>query len=80
MLYDNITQPQHYKEILGHESIDIMKDIVKDLPGIEAALVFNILKYVTRYPYKNGAEDIKKFLKYGEWLLAEVDKKSCPKK
>ena len=51
--------PPHYKQ--GKiETIDIILDITKNLPGDQAVLVGNIIKYICRYYYKNGVEDVEK--------------------
>ena len=51
--------PLHYKQ--GKiETIDIILDITKNLPGDQAYLVGNIIKYMSRYYFKNGVEDVEK--------------------
>ena len=37
----------------------------------------NIVKYVTRYKYKNGKEDIKKVIHYAEMLLEQLEAKEA---
>ena len=64
---DNVNKPSHYNKG-KYEAIDIILDVVKELPGDQAALVSNILKYVIRYPYKNGLEDLKKC----QWYLNKL--------
>lgn len=56
-LIDNVNHPNHYTQG-KYEVIDIIEDITKD--GFEGYLVGNILKYISRYKYKNGLEDLKK--------------------
>lgn len=53
---DNVNNPAHYKAG-GVETLDYIKAKVKDYPSYAAG---NILKYVSRYEYKNGIEDLKK--------------------
>lgn len=65
--------PNHYKLSGGIESFDFQQAVCERLPGREASLVFNILKYVTRYKLKNGAEDLKKAKWYLEALIKEVE-------
>ena len=60
--------PNHYTTG-KYETIDVILDIVKDLPGDEAFLVGNQLKYLSRYPHKNGIEDVKKAHWYNEKLI-----------
>ena len=33
---DNVNHPNHYQNIAGVEAIDILNDVVKDLPGKQA--------------------------------------------
>lgn len=53
---DNVNNPVHYTAG-GIETLDYIKAKVKDYPSYVAG---NILKYVSRYEYKNGIEDLKK--------------------
>lgn len=53
---DNVNNPSHYTAG-GIETLDYIKAKVKDYPSYAAG---NILKYVSRYEYKNGIEDLKK--------------------
>ena len=62
----NKVNPSHYK-VGGIETIDYMK--AKMTPEqFEGYLLGNILKYCSRYQYKNGLEDLKK----AEWYLKEL--------
>ena len=70
---DNVNHPNHYQNIAGVEAIDILNDIVKDLPGKQAAMLWNTLKYLLRFQKKNGVEDLKKAQNYLQWLIDEVD-------
>ena len=54
-----INHPRHYNQY-RIEVIDIIEDATKDMTGIEAVCIANVLKYVLRYKYKNGFEDLKK--------------------
>ena len=65
---DNINHPAHYTQG-KYEAIDIILDAVKDLPPREAVCVNNILKYILRYHYKNGLQDIKKCRWYVDKLV-----------
>lgn len=70
---DNVNHPNHYQNIAGVEAIDILNDVVKDLPGIQAAMLWNTLKYLLRFQKKNGVEDLKKAQNYLQWLIDEID-------
>ncbi|MFY0760203.1 DUF3310 domain-containing protein [Metabacillus dongyingensis] len=62
---DNIN-PDHYKKG-GIETFDYMG--AKMTPDqMEGYLFGNILKYVSRYQFKNGVEDLKK----AEWYLEKL--------
>ncbi len=34
----------------------------------------NVIKYITRYKFKNGLEDLKKARRYLDWLIEDVEK------
>lgn len=70
---DNINNPEHYQNIAGVEAIDILNDVVKDLPGKRAAMLWNTLKYLLRFQKKNGVEDLKKARNYLDYLIADMD-------
>ena len=64
-LEDMVNHPPHYNKA-GIECIDAIKAMTDD--GFEYYLQGNIMKYLWRYRYKNGAEDLKK----AQWYLAEL--------
>ena len=70
---DNVNHPDHYQNIAGVEAIDILNDVVKDLPGKQAAMLWNTLKYLLRFQKKNGLEDLKKAQNYLQWLIDDID-------
>jgi len=59
---DMVNSPEHYNKA-GIETIDIIQSVTGD--GFEAYLQGNILKYMCRYKYKNGLEDLEK----AQWYL-----------
>lgn len=69
--YDMVNSPAHYTQG-KYEVIDIIEWATKDMKGIEAVCVSNVLKYILRYKYKNGLEDIKKSQWYLNRLIKEV--------
>ena len=69
---DNVNHPDHYQNIAGVEAIDILNDIVKDLPGKQAAMLWNTLKYLLRFQKKNGLEDLKKAQNYLQYLIDDI--------
>ena len=72
---DDPISPNHYK-LKCCESWDYQIEVCSRVPGDEAALLFNVLKYATRYPLKNGIEDVKKMLTYGNKLLELLESKN----
>lgn len=63
---DNVNHPTHYTQG-GIETIDYLKAKLTQ-EQFEGYLVGNILKYVSRYPHKNGIEDLKK----AQWYLNKL--------
>ena len=69
---DMINHPPHYNQN-KIETIDIILDITKNLPGDQAYLVGNIIKYMSRYHFKNGVEDVEKARFYINRLIELLD-------
>ena len=59
------------------ECIEAIKSATGE--GFEYYLQGNILKYLWRYRYKNGAEDLKKAMWYLELMMEVIDKKESDK-
>lgn len=72
MQKDNVNHPSHYTQG-GIECIDAIKAATVGLTGIEAVCAGNAIKYMWRWKFKNGAEDIRKAMWYLEKLLEEVE-------
>lgn len=67
---DMVNHPSHYT--YGRfEAIDVIKDALGEL--FEGFLVGNVLKYVLRYRFKNGVEDLKKARWYLDRLISEKE-------
>ena len=67
---DNVNHPKHYTN--GKvECIDALEAATTGLIGIEAVCTANAIKYLWRWKYKNGAEDLKKAQWYIDRLLQE---------
>ena len=62
---DNVNKPPHYNQA-GVECIDAIQAATDD--GFEYYLQGNIIKYLWRYRYKNGVEDLKK----AQWYLTKL--------
>lgn len=67
---DNVNHPSHYNQS-GIECIEAIKACTGD--GYESYLQGNIMKYLWRYKYKNGVEDLKKAQWYLNRLIEEND-------
>ena len=72
MQKDNVNHPSHYTQG-GIECIDAIKAATVGLTGIEAVCTGNAVKYMWRWKFKNGVEDIRKAMWYLEKLLEEVE-------
>ncbi len=62
---DIVNNPPHYNQA-GIECIEAIKAATDD--GYEYYLQGNIIKYLWRYRYKNGIEDLKK----AQWYLTKL--------
>lgn len=63
---DPVNHPSHYTK--GKiECIDYIKDTLSS-EGYEGYLRGNLQKYITRYPMKNGVQDLRK----AQWYLAAL--------
>lgn len=60
-----VDHPPHYNQS-GIECIDAIQAVTEE--GFEFYLQGNILKYLWRYRYKNGVEDLKK----AQWYLTKL--------
>lgn len=69
---DNVNHPSHYTQG-GIECIDAIKAATVGLTGIEAVCTGNAIKYLWRWKFKNGIEDIRKAIWYLERLLKEAN-------
>jgi hypothetical protein len=67
---DMVNNPPHYNQS-GIECIDAIAAATGE--GYEYYLQGNILKYLWRYRYKNGVEDLKKARFYLERLIEETE-------
>lgn len=61
-----VNHPLHYNS-LKKETIDILYDFLSD-EEYKGFLKGNILKYMHRYQFKNGVEDLEK----AKWYLEEL--------
>ena len=71
VIKDNVNHPSHYTQG-AIECIDAIKEATKGLFGIEAVCTANIIKYVWRWKFKNGVEDLRK----ADWYLQRLVKEA----
>lgn len=63
---DNVNSPSHYTQG-GIETVDYIKaKLTKE--QFEGYCIGNVFKYVSRYRYKGGVEDLKK----ARWYLTKL--------
>ena len=68
---DPVTKQDHYIKVL----IEAIEYIKQQLGAeFEFYCAGNVMKYIHRYRYKNGVEDLKKAGVYLDWLIKEVDR------
>jgi hypothetical protein len=75
VIKDNVNHPSHYTQG-AIECIDAIKEATKGLFGIEAVCTANIIKYVWRWKFKNGVEDLRK----ADWYLQRLIKEATSNK
>lgn len=69
---DVVNHPSHYTK--GDiECIDAIKSAVYGLHGMEAVCTANAIKYLWRWKFKNGVEDLKKAKWYIEKLIKLIE-------
>lgn len=66
--HDNVNHPEHYEGHCSIECIDNMRLIFGNQRVTDFCIV-NAYKYLSRYKYKNGNEDLKK----AKWYLDEAE-------
>ncbi len=72
-MVDNVNRPAHYT-YGKYECIDVISEVTKGLEGVQAFCLGNALKYLWRFQYKNGLEDLEKCRFYLDRLIADKKK------
>lgn len=73
--YNNVSNPKHYCGSVSLECIDVMRVSYGDI-AVGNFCICNAFKYMWRYKYKNGREDLDKahwYLEYAKQILKEVE-------
>ena len=75
-LDDLVNKPPHYNAA-GIECIDAMEAMVEnaEVPAHQAYCWQNAFKYLWRFPYKNGLEDLSKARWYIDRLISKLERK-----
>lgn len=73
---DTIHHPSHYQGAYGLEAYDVIKNFSADLSGEMAFDQGNAIKYLLRWPKKNGVEDLKKCREYIDNLIKKCEKEN----
>lgn len=75
----NVNHPAHYQQMVingqGYESVDLIQSFLDalDLPATPSGYLFNILKYVLRFPYKHTDDPLEDLNKARFYLLRLQD-------
>ena len=69
--HDNVNHPKHYCKG-GLECIQVIKAQLTPEQN-KGYLYGNVLKYMWRWPEKNGIEDLRKAKHYLEWLIESLE-------
>lgn len=72
---DMVNHPPHYQAGNGMEVIDVIEAFTNTLVGIEATDTGNVLKYMCRWKYKNGLQDLEKAQWYLNHLINHIKEK-----
>lgn len=70
--HDNVNHPSHYNES-GIECIEAIEASL-GADGFQAYCKGNCMKYLWRYQYKNGLEDLQKARVYLNWMIESMEK------
>ena len=70
-----VNSPEHYKTGGSIECIEYIKDFLTEEEFI-GYLRGNVAKYMHRWRYKNGLEDLKKAQVYLKWIVEVVGKET----
>lgn len=69
---DNVSHPAHYTKA-GIECIDAIEAAVGELGGIDGFLTGQVIKYIWRWKWKNGVEDLHKARWYLDRLITKQE-------
>jgi hypothetical protein len=64
---DSVNKPLHYNQG-SIQCIDAIASATGELKGLDAVCTANVIKYIWRWKFKNGVEDLRKC----EWYLKKL--------
>lgn len=70
--FDNVNHPSHYNES-GIECVEAIRATLGE--GFQDYCKGNVMKYLWRYKYKNGLEDLQKARVYLNWMIESIEQK-----
>jgi hypothetical protein len=72
--FEKVNHPSHYNSYEGFEVIDVIEQVTEHLKGIESVCIGNVIKYVLRYQFKHGVEDLKKARFYLDKVIKKLER------
>ncbi len=73
---DNVNSPRHYQHA-GIETIEYIAAVLGP-QGFEAYCIGNVIKYVSRYQWKGGVEDLQEARVYLDWAIGDQEQAEEP--
>lgn len=70
---DVVNHPSHYTNG-KFECLDVIEDVTREMKGYKATHTAQVFKYMWRWPWKNGIEDLKKARFYLSRLIFMLEK------
>jgi hypothetical protein len=78
MQTDLINSPKHYNQG-SIQCIDALEAATTGLAGLDAVCTANAIKYLWRWKYKNGVQDLEKSIWYINKLISKQNEEECGK-
>jgi hypothetical protein len=69
--FNRVNKPLHYN-VSGIECIEAIRATLGP-KGFQAYCKGNVMKYLWRYEYKNGIEDLRKAEVYLSWMIKSIE-------
>lgn len=75
---ERVNHPSHYTQG-GIECIDALEAATAGLSGLDAICTANAIKYLWRWKFKNGSEDLRKAIWYIDHLIKKTEEEGSLK-